>query len=323
MDKGIKGALRTLDVLDKYNIKHNGSYRNDIEKENNKIKILNVENMKIAFLAYTKFINKYKIKKIYKEYPYLTSFLPKENNEFYENILKEIKNDIKKAKNSGADLIAVLLHMGTQFLHSPDKFQQKWNKFFTNLNVDIILSDHSHSVQTIEYVNNNRTIIINCPGNFANSYINHDGDATSIVDLYIDKITKKVIGSSIIPMYTQQFKKGYFRALPIYKILNKNIFNENISEYEMNRIDEVQKLITKVMLRKEVLLYNAKDRYYYINNTYYSENNFIKIVEKYKDKELYKLINKSNNITFIGDSITEGTKNNFHPWYEPLINSFN
>ena len=30
----------------------------------------------------------------------------------------------------------------------------------------------------------------------------------------------------------------------------------------------------------------------------------------------------SNKITFIGDSITEGTKNGNHPWYEPIIKCF-
>ena len=30
----------------------------------------------------------------------------------------------------------------------------------------------------------------------------------------------------------------------------------------------------------------------------------------------------SNKIVFIGDSITEGTKNNYHPYYEPLMDTF-
>ena len=47
-----------------------------------------------------------------------------------------------------------------------------------------------------------------------------------------------------------------------------------------------------------------------------------KVNEKYKNKKLFKLINDSYSITFIGDSITEGTKNNYHPWYEPLIYYF-
>ena len=58
--------------MDKYNISHIGSYRNEIEKENNKIKILNIKNVKIAFLASTQFINYYTIKTIYEKCPYLT-----------------------------------------------------------------------------------------------------------------------------------------------------------------------------------------------------------------------------------------------------------
>ena len=97
---------------------------------------------------------------------------------------------VKKAKNSGADLVAVLLHMGTQFLHKPDIFQQKWNKIFTELGVDIILGDHPHAVQPIEFVNDNKTIIVNCPGNFANSYIKYDGILLQLLIYILIKIQK-------------------------------------------------------------------------------------------------------------------------------------
>ena len=51
LDKKLEGAMRTLDILDKYNISHVGSYRNYEEK--NKIFIINVKGIKIAVLAYT------------------------------------------------------------------------------------------------------------------------------------------------------------------------------------------------------------------------------------------------------------------------------
>ena len=41
LDKHLDGALRTIDILDKYNITHVGSYRNKKEKE--KIKIIDVK----------------------------------------------------------------------------------------------------------------------------------------------------------------------------------------------------------------------------------------------------------------------------------------
>ena len=123
-------------------------------------------------------------------------------------------------------------------------------------------------------------------------------------------------------MYSYQLRKGFFIALPIYNVIKKINFNDTINENDMKRIKEVQELSTNVIIGKKIPLHNVQKEYLFINNTFYSESNFIQIAMKYKDKELFNLINNSKNITFIGDSITEGTKNNFHPWFEPLINSF-
>ena len=184
------------------------------------------------------------------------------------------------------------------------------------------MGDHPHAVEPLEIINN--TFIVNCPGNFANSYIKFNGDATSIVDLYFDKTTKKFMGSSIVPMYTQEFKPKYFRALPIFNNFNNSI---NLSTKEMERVKEVKKIITKTMIGKEIPVSDIKENYYFVNGSYMdisSKESKIKniIKEKYSKKKLFKLIMDSYSITFIGDSITEGTKNNFHPWYEPLIYYF-
>lgn len=210
--------------------------------------------------------------------------------------------------------------MGTQFNLGTNDFQTKWNKIFSDLGANIILGDHAHVVEPLEILGN--TFIVNCPGNFVNSYIKKNGDATSIVDLYFNKKSKKFIGSSIVPMYTQEYKPKYFRAVPIYKILNKSI---KISSKQLKRVKEIQRLITKVMIGKEIN--EIKENYYFINGSYIDIKNKetnLKIIinEKYKKKEIFKLIDKSYSITFIGDSITEGTKNNYHPWYEPLIYYF-
>jgi hypothetical protein len=122
-------------------------------------------------------------------------------------------------------------------------------------------------------------------------------------------------------MYTYEFKQKYFIALPIFEIINNNI---NISSIEKIRINTVNKLITKFMLNEEISISEAKEQYYFINNSYYDISNKESKIKnlingKYKNKRIYKLINIYNSITFIGDSITEGTKNNFHPWYDPLI----
>ena len=107
--------------------------------------------------------------------------------------------------------------MGTQFNLGIDNFQKRWNKIFSDLGADIILGSHAHAVEPLEILG--KTFIVNCPGNFVNSYYKYNGDAASIVDLYFNKINKKFIGSSIVPMYIQQYRPKYFRTLPIFKII--------------------------------------------------------------------------------------------------------
>ena len=320
LDKHLDGALRTIDILDKYNIINVGSYRNKKEKE--KIKIIDVKGIKIAVLAYTALMNYCKMDILYEKFQNLTKIVPYRNNKYYDQIYKEIENDFIKAKNASPDIIMVLVHMGEQFLHRTIEFQDKWNKIFSELGADIILGDHSHTVQPLQYIGN--TFVANSPGNFANSYIKMDGDSTAIIDIYINKQTKKVIASSAIPMYTKEIKPRYFVAIPIYDLITNKLVDLN--ETEKERIKQIQLMSTKVMVGKEIGIQDIQKSYFFINNSYFEfserKNHFCEKLEKYTSGKIYRYINSSKKITFIGDSITEGTKNGNHPWYEPMIHCF-
>ena len=66
---------------------------------------------------------------------------------------------------------------------------------------DIIFGDHAHSVQPMEMkrVNGKMTYTLFCPGNFTNIYREHNGDASALVEVAIDRKNKRIIGSSIVP----------------------------------------------------------------------------------------------------------------------------
>ena len=272
-------------------------------------------------------MNYYKIDTLYEKYKYLTGYVPnKLYNKYYNEIYDDIKSDFINAKKYSPDIIIVLNHIGEQFLHHTTKFQDEWNNIIINLGADIILNDHSHTLQPLQYINN--TFIVNSPGNFANSYIKKDGDSTAIIDIYINKQNKKVVGASVIPMYTKEIRPKYFSAIPIYDLINDKSIK--LTEKERKRIEEIQLMSTKILLGKEIGINEVKKHYFFINNSYYdldnlnkSENNFCDILNKYSNSEIYKYLFKSNVIAFIGDSITEGTKNGYHPWFEPMINCFN
>ena len=319
LDRELVGAMRTLNVLDEVGLLHTGSYRNQKEKDN--LLIVEVKGVKIAFLSYLKDINNHPVNDVKAQTPWLTSIMPFEDNPDRDAMYDAIKADFARARESEADLIVVLPHMGLQFTHETNSFQNRWNKFFAEQGADIILGDHAHAVQPIEYIGD--TLVVNCPGNFANSYIADDGDATAIVEIHISRETKEVLGSSVIPMYTQEVENNYFRALPIYSILDNEKLYDEISNLDIERIKVVQELVTEVMVGKAIPLEDAQPRYYFIDGQYQPESRILlKSAHDYADKEFYQLINEADSITFIGDSLTEGTKNDFHPWYEPMMEDF-
>ena len=267
-------------------------------------------------------MNNISIDLLYEKYGYLTNIIPKVSNKYYKQIYKDIENDFYKAKELSPDIIMVLAHMGDEFLHHTTLFQDKWNKIFSDLGAHIILGDHSHAVQPIQYIGN--TLVINSPGNFANSYIKKDGDSTAIIRIYINSQSKKVICASAIPMFTKELRPKFFSAIPIYDLIYNNLIS--LSAKEWKRIKEIQTMSTKVLVGKEFGIDETKNEYFFINNSYYDLPNFSKDfcnkLYKYSANKIYKYIKNSSSITFIGDSITEGTRNGYHPWYEPMINCF-
>lgn len=208
-------------------------------------------------------------------------------NKHYDEIYNEMKMDFIKAKNESPDIIMVLVHMGDQFLHHTIEFQDKWNKIFSELGADIILGYHSLTVQPLQYIGN--TFVVNSPGNFANSYIKMDGDSTAIIDIYINKQTKKVIAASAIPMYTKEIKPKYFVAIPIYDLITNKLVD--LDEKEKERVEKIQLMSTKVMAGKEIGIQDIQKSYFFINNSYFEfpdkEKNFCKRLEKYSSHQIY------------------------------------
>lgn len=311
LDKGLNGPKETVNNLKNANLEYTG-YKEDY-------KIVDIKGLKVGILAYTYGTNWYSEQSLYNLN--ITNMIVPETSSLFQKVKKEVINDFEKLKEENVDLIIVLPHMGTQFSLKQNNMQNTWNKIFAENGADIIFGDHSHSVQPLEYIGD--TLIVNSPGNFANQYTGYNGDATCIVEVYIDKKTKKVINSSIIPMFTKGDKKGFYYSIPIYDIMtNIDIYN-SMSNDELKRIEQIQKLITRVMLNKELSLDDIEKKYYFTKNGYEKNNNLkLEITDSLKKTELYNDLSNATSVCFIGDSITEGTVNNYHGWYEAITNNF-
>ncbi len=329
LDKGEKGALRTLDVLAHTGLQHVGSWRNETEKAT--VPVIEVKGIRIAFLAYTYGSNYTSAQYFLRENPSLTSILADPESPNFEEVKTAVLEDFQRIRNMDdpPDLIAVIPHMGTQFSHETDNYQNTWNNIFVEAGADIILGDHAHAVQPIEFRpkpgenKGKQAVIVNCPGNFANSYIEQDGDATAIVEIYLNPEAKEVICAAVIPMYTQAPSDGNYRALPVYSILHDPVLQREVSRYELQRVGEVFRTVTEVMLGKPLSLDQARERHYLFPQGYFRQASApIEITPVMRNTALYQLLAKADTVCFIGDSVTAGSRNGGFGWYEPMMAAF-
>ncbi len=322
LDKGVEGAERTIEILDKTGLDHTGSYRSEKEKINKHIKLIECEKIKIAVLSYTYGSNYVKTSELTEgSLSYLTSVISGTEGEQFERLKADVEQDFKAAKALSPDLIIVLPHIGTQFSNEPDEEQKVWFDIFKENGADIILGDHPHVVEPalIEEYQGRNVFTAYCPGNFANIYRKNQGDTSVLIDVYIDRTTKQVIGGGIVPLYTQSPADGNYRTLPIYDIMNDKNLRTQLSTDDIERAKNANNLITDVIFGHEMDITAVTEKYYFDKNGFIrSKTAGLALTDEMKNGILYKQLEAADSICFIGDSVTEGTKNGGCPWYEPI-----
>ena len=92
-----------------------------------------------------------------------------------------------------------------------------WEKVFIENGADIILGDHTHSVQPTKIVEHNgkNIFVAYSPGNYTNIYQEHDGDACILTHTYIDKETKEIIGEDD---FVEDMQNEEIEVIPNYVV---------------------------------------------------------------------------------------------------------
>lgn len=322
LDCGIEGARRTVDVLDRLGVSHIGAYRN--QRERDAVKIITVRGKRLAVLAYTYGCNYWPESTFYSpETSSLTSPLAGIESPYLATCQRMVEADFARAKALSPDAIIVLPHMGEQFLHEPDETQRFWCDTFVRLGAALILSDHSHAVQPIEWKKRDTedVLVVHCPGNFVNSYSPNDGDASMMVEIFLDPATAAPIAASCIPLYAYGVPSGNYVAIPTHDALHDTALWNAMSRNDQRRLREVQALVTKYALGTAIPLECAEERHLTFPGVGYVRQSVAPLVltERQKASPLWKALIAADRICFVGDSITEGTRNGGYGWFEPLV----
>ncbi|MFV9511536.1 CapA family protein [Tepidibacillus sp. LV47] len=218
MDRGVKGLKRTLNVLDRNQLLHTGTFRN--QKEASTPLILNLKGIKIAIFAYTYGTNYIEVPK---NTPWLVNLIH----------LKKMQKDIALVR-SKVDIVIVALHFGREFHRYPNEKQKNIVDFLWRNGADIILGSHPHVIQPMVTKKIKRidetekqVFAIYSLGNFISDrmFQNIHADSGMILKLVIHKDSSgstSIEDIYYIPTWVQKIPtKGIpkFRVLPINKFL--------------------------------------------------------------------------------------------------------
>ena len=249
LDKGFKGLSETIDVLDKNEIEHLGTYKTAEDQEKLFVKDLN--GAKVAFIDYT----------------YGTNGIPvPTGKEFCVNIIdkEKIKDEIEKAKDQKVDVIIACMHWGQEYHTTQTKEQEDLADFLFQNGVDIIIGNHPHVIEPFETKEvtmpdgtKKQCFVAYALGNFTADQNYANTRDSIIINL---KITKKADGtvsidsSDYIPLYIYKnpalsIKK--FKVIDLKTAIEKyeNGTDKSIGATAYNlfkkELDQIKKIVEK------------------------------------------------------------------------------
>lgn len=151
-----------------------------------------------------------------------------------------------------------------------------------------------------------------CPGNYSNIYREFNGDASIMLEVYIDIQTRRIIYGSVIPMWTYAYSNGNYRPVPLNEIESLKLTTDDVK-----RADEINRVITSTVFGHEFKFDMIRDRYYFDSEGFIRET--VSELQNVHKNRFLERVNSCKSVCFIGDSITQGTKNGGVSWYEPLM----
>ena len=177
MDKGKRGALHTLDLLDSLGISHCGVYRDIKEREERYPLVVESNGVNIAILNYTYGTNGNNIPS-----PIVVNLIDKPT----------IEEDIFKARSKGADVIIACMHWGDEYVRIPPKRVQELSQWMIEQGIDHIIGNHPHIIQPIEIREDSETpdrhAVVYSTGNLVSNMSLRGTDGGMMIKMELKKI---------------------------------------------------------------------------------------------------------------------------------------
>jgi len=223
IDKGAKGVERTIKKLDELGINYTGAYLSQNDRDS--IRIININGIHFAILAYTYSTNGISIPK---------------GKEYIINLIDYdlIEKDIARARKERVDIVLVYFHFGEEYQRLPNIYQKEVVNNTINAGADIIIGSHPHVVQPVDYFKTNKAnldsgFVAYSLGNFISNQRWQYSDAGIIVKINISKniLSDSVYISGISYLPTWVFKGNTEKGREYIILPSSKTYEDSLYSY--------------------------------------------------------------------------------------------
>ena len=160
-DRGLAGRISTYNYFkDNSDILTVGTYDESRDVSKN---VIEKNNIKFGFLSYTYGTNV----SVDSSLRYsLGLYRDPDSGVITDEYLDIIRNEVNTLRDK-VDVLIVMVHWGNEFTFDPTSEQEFLANYFNELGVDIVIGNHSHSIQPIRWIHGNHdTLVYYSLGNF-------------------------------------------------------------------------------------------------------------------------------------------------------------
>ncbi len=224
-DRGTKGLVRTIRVLDSLDIRHTGTWISSEARDSLLPLMISHDSMQLALLGYT-----YGTNGIVVPPPAIVSYID----------TVRAAAEIKRSIDAGADKTIIFIHWGTEYDTLPDLQQKKTAAALLRSGADIIIGSHPHVIQPMiadtdscGYINP----VVWSMGNFVSNQRTRrrDGGAMIRLDLKVRGDTAFISDAGYVLTWvytpTEEGKRKFY-ILPCAAFENLPEFFQSPSQYE-------------------------------------------------------------------------------------------
>lgn len=162
-DRGNQGIDNTLDFLKEKNILAVGTYYNQDDRQQGKY--LTINNIKFGFVSYTYATNQIVSDENKDKVGLFNRPSDRQMTQEYKDLLSK---EVTQTREN-CDVLIAMMHWGNEFTYDISTQQKEVSQLLSDLGVDIIIGNHSHCPQPMEWINNNRTLCMYSLGNFVSA----------------------------------------------------------------------------------------------------------------------------------------------------------